>query len=126
VDKTILVDNDIQNGKQLVIALDRARFDFNGALWLLTGLGNWHFIVSSPCVDSLGPKECYENIQSIIESIPENQRIPFTRIAVVSPKDFLIQLLRKAVHVEGISEIRFSSNTINGTFIDDALIYRLI
>ena len=126
MDKTILVDSDIQNGKQQVIALDNSRFDFNGALWLLTSTGDWHFIVSSPCVDTIGPKKCYESIQSIAETIPENQRIPFEQIAVVSPKDIVIQLLRKAIRAEGICEIRFSKNTINGVFIEDALIYRLV
>lgn len=124
MDKTTLVDIDIQKGKQLVIALEESQFDFNAALWFFT-LDHWHLIISSPLVDTLGPKKCYEQIQSLMENIPENQRILFELIVVVSPKDILIRTLKVAIRAEGISQIRFSKNTINGFFIDDALIYRI-
>jgi hypothetical protein len=125
MDKTILVANDIENGKQLVIRLEQSNFEFNAAMWFLFGTGDWHFLIASQCVDQLGPKKCYESIQAIINEIPENQRIPLELITVMSQNDNLIRLLRSAIRAEGISQIRFSKNTINGVFIDDALIYRI-
>jgi hypothetical protein len=44
----------------------------------------------------------------------------------VKDNDPLVLLLRKAIVTgPGISGIRFTSNSVNGTFIDDAYIYRL-
>jgi hypothetical protein len=45
---------------------------------------------------------------------------------MVSPKHPLLQLLKGAIQTgPGINGIRFSRNMINGTYIDDAFIYRL-
>jgi len=47
-------------------------------------------------------------------------------ITVVKDNDPLVVLLRKAISTGlGISGVRFTNNSINGTFIDDAYIYRL-
>ena len=63
-------------------------------------------------------------MSKIPEEIP---RISLMDISVVEDNDPLIFLLRKAVRTsEGVSGIRFSQNAINGQFIEDAYIYRLL
>jgi hypothetical protein len=123
MDKTVLADKDIQNGMQLVILLEKSKFEFNVAMWFLDGTGDWHFIVASPWVDTLGPKKCYELIQSVMKDMPESQKTTLKRIAVLSQNDDLICLFKTVIRTEGISQIRFSKKSINGVFIDDALIY---
>jgi len=121
-----LVDKDIRDGRKLIEALDRSKFGLSGALWFyFSDANDWLLLLVSPLVDTEGPTSCYRKIQSVIEGMPRDFGIPLSSISVVSPTDSLIRLLRKAIHVEGTSRMRFRRNTINGVFIEDALIYRL-
>jgi hypothetical protein len=44
----------------------------------------------------------------------------------VKDNDPIVVLLRKAISTgPGIAGVRFTNNSVNGTFIDDAYIYRL-
>lgn len=127
MDTTILVDKDIEDGRKLVEALDRSMFDLVGALWFyFSGSRDWRLLLVSPSVDSAGPRSCYKVIQSVIEDMPRDFGISLSRISVLSPRDNIIRLLKAAIRTDrGISAIRFTSNTINGVFIEDALVYRL-
>ena len=121
-----MVGKDIEDGRRLVKALDESRFELTGALWFYFGDSReWVLLLVSRKVDTAGPARCYRKIQSVIEKMPRDFGLSLSRISVVSPTDSLIRLLRKAIHVEGISRMRFTRNTINGVFIEDALIYRL-
>jgi len=123
-----LVDSDIKDGKRLIEALDRANFPLNGALWFyLADSDEWRLLLVSPLVDDKGPKQAYASIQLMIAEFRPPLGISLKRISVLSPRSELIQLLRMAIRTgRGISEIRFTRNTINNVFIEDALIYRLI
>ena len=128
MDTTVLVDRDIENGRRLIDDLDRSKFVLDGALWFyFAETGEWRLLLVSPLVDTIGPKRCYTVIQSAIEDLPQDFRISLERISVISPKDNLVRLLRIAISTgRKISTIRFTRNTINGVFIEDALIYRLM
>lgn len=122
-----MVEKDIADGRLLVEALDRSEFTLSGALWFYFSKDEeWRLLLVSPLVDEIGPRRSYIRIQSVIEGFPPSFGISITRISVTSPKSKLIQLLKIAIRTgPGISEIRFSRNTINNVFIEDALIYRL-
>lgn len=125
--KTLLVDKDIEDGKRLIKALDKSDFPVDGALWFyFTTSDEWRLLLVSPLVDEKGPKEVYASIQLVMAKLKLPLGILLKRISVLSPKSELIQLLRMAISTgPGISEIRFTRNTINNVFIEDALIYRL-
>lgn len=121
-----MVNKDIEDGKELIKALDKSDFELTGALWFyFSDAQDWLMLLVSPLVEKAGPSSCYRKVQSVIEHMPRDFGLSLSRISVVSPTDSLIRLLRKAIHVEGISRVRFKRNTINGVFIEDALIYRL-
>ena len=127
MDKKILVETNIQEGKELVIALDNSKFIVSGALWFYySQLDEWRLLIVSPLVDLIGPNKAYTIIQSVIQDLRPIS-ISIFNVSVLSPKNNLIQLLRVALRTEPktISQIRFTSNTINNVFIEDALIYRL-
>lgn len=125
--KAILVDRDIQEGRMLVEALDRSKFILDGALWFyMSNSDEWRLLLVSPLVDRIGPKKAYTVVQSAIEDMPPDFGISLNRISVLSPKNNLIRLLSITLRTgRGISGIRFTRNTINGVFIEDAYIYRL-
>jgi len=128
MDKTLLVDKNIEDGKILLEALERTLAPLTGALWFyITDSDEWRLFLVSPLVDDKGPKRTYALIQSVMARFEPPLGIPLKHISVLSPHNKLIQLLRTAIRTgpTDISEIRFTHNTINNVFIDDALIYRL-
>ncbi|GAI16757.1 unnamed protein product [marine sediment metagenome] len=127
MDKNILVEKNIEEGKILVEALDRSLFTLKGALWYYyLKHDEWRLLLVSPLVDRLGPKRSYTIIQNVIQDL-HLFSISIIDISVLSPKNRLIQLLKIALSTgpRDISKIRFTRNTINNVFVEDALIYRL-
>ncbi len=122
-----LVDRKIELGRQLLLSLDRRNFQVPAAFWFYVSEANdWRLIIASPDVDSQGPRATYAKIQAAADSDLLAGELSLREISVVSPKDPLVKLLGMAVSTgHGISGIRFTQNTINNTFIEDAYIYRL-
>jgi hypothetical protein len=115
-------------GGSLLQRLDSQGLDITAALWFyLESSDTWRLVIASPGVQSQGPKHVYERVQKALGSDVDESRIKLGDISVVPPDDSLIKLLGIAIKTgrKDISGIRFSRNTINGQFIQDAYIYRL-
>jgi len=127
MDKTALVERNIEDGRRLLEALDGADFQVSVALWLyVVEDEEWRFMVASPLVDQRGTKESYAFIQGVLARLSPQLGISLKQVSVVSPKHDLLKLFRVAVRTgPGISGIRFTGNTINNVFIEDAYIYRV-
>ena len=127
MDKTALVEKDVEEGKRLIEALDNAGFQVRAVLWFyLAESDEWRFVVASPLVERKGPKEAYAFVQEVLAQLLPPSGISLEEISVVSPEYDLIRLLKVAIQTgPGISGIRFTRNTINNTFIEDAYIYRM-
>jgi len=126
--KEPLSEQMISAGSELVRRLDEAGLETSGALWFYeTESNDWRLIIVSPQVGSRGLKAVYKDIQTVVRAIPEGHpAISLKDISAVDTNDPLISLLRNAIRTEGgISRIRFSRNLINGTLIEDSMIYRL-
>lgn len=129
MDKTALVKEDMQEGKKLIEALDKADFQVEAAIWFyLTDSGEWRLLIASPLVEKEGPKKAYSLIQRVLSKSLPPLGISLKDISVVSPKHHLISLLRIAIGSTGpgISDIRLTRNVINNTLIEDAYIYRIL
>ncbi len=124
MDKTALVENDIEVGRQVTKALDDARIAVKASFWFYEpGASEWRLIIATPLVDRKGPRAAYAAIQRALRDI----EFPLRKVSVVGPRHSLIKLLRIALRTGGgISGIRFTHNTINNVFIEDAYIYRLV
>jgi len=128
MDKTILVEKDIQEGKELIEALDKAGFQVQAAMWFyFTDSDEWRLLIASPLVEENGPKKAYSFIQSVLTQLSPPTAISLKDISTLRPEHHLISLLRVAIHTgPGISGIRFTRNVINNTLIEDAYIYRML
>lgn len=124
----VISDEMIRAGEALLSQLDKSKWPVSAALWFLDADSQrWKFLLASPRVEAGGPKKAYFDILDALAELPKDApRIALKDVTVLDPKNSLIQLLKSAVKTgTGISDIRFSGNTINGHFIEDAYIYRL-
>ena len=118
----------IDAGRRLLELLDRQKFRARGCFWFyFPESDRWRFVVASPEVRVRGPHAAYRKVQALARRVPGAADLFAPGdVTVVKDNDPLVVLLRRAVSTgPGISGIRFTSNSINGTFIDDAYIYRL-
>jgi len=125
--RKILVEKDIEEGKRLIEALDKANFGVKAALWFyLTDSDEWRLIIASPYEEENGPKMAYSFIQREQKKLTPPIDIFLKDISVLSPNNDLINLLKVAIRTgPGISGIRFTRNVINNILIEDAHIYRM-
>ena len=126
--KEMLTRQMIEAGTKLIHFLDRAHVVVTASLWLYKPESTiWRLIIASPEVEANGPKKVYQKIQTILSKMREKHPgVGLRDISVVESDDPIILLLRVAIKTGGgISGIRFSKNTINGHFIEDAYIYRM-
>jgi hypothetical protein len=124
--KAALVEPDIDAGAALVKALDNANIDVTSAFWLLSSDGgDWSLYVASPLVDRLGPHAVYSKIRSALER-SMLRTIRLDDISAVSPKDRIVHLFHAVVRTnkQQIGRFRITRSVLNGTFIEDAVIYR--
>ncbi len=122
-----LVEKNIKDGETLIRALDkRGDLVVKGALWFFNPESEiWRLIIASPFVDEHGPKEAYKIAQEVLKDISSKVDITLDEISMVGYNDDLIRLFRGAIHVSGISGVRFRRNVIDNTFVEDAYIYRM-
>lgn len=120
-----LTEKMIEEGASLVRRLDETGVIVAAAFWFyLDEPDTWTLILTSPDVQSKGPKQMYERLQEVLHGFSE---LKLSDISVFPSDDPLPKLLRVAIATDprAVSGIRFSRNTINGRFIEDAYIYRL-
>ena len=127
MDSTSLVEPAIEDGRALLAALDAKGVKITAAYWFFLSEPNeWRLILATPLVDSKGPRDAYQQIQQILQSQLPNGKLSLDLISVVSPNNPQVRALSSALTTgPGITGIRFSRNTVNGIFIEDAYIYRL-
>ncbi|MDH4220631.1 MAG: hypothetical protein OEW23_17875 [Candidatus Aminicenantes bacterium] len=127
--KESLSNDMISAGAKLARYLNTGLPTIDAIFWFyLPELNAWRFVVASPEVRALGPKTVYQQIRSVISTIPAGeQTVPLGNIVVVDSHDPLILLLRRAITTgQASTGIRFSRNVINGVLIEDAYIYKLV
>lgn len=129
--KTSLVEQDLNEGKKLLEALDRPKangssFRIKAAFWLYRpeSMG-WRLILATPLVDEKGPLATYAHLRKILDSI-QPLNLSTHNISVVSPRDPLVKAFRGALRIASDSEdVRFSGAMVGGTYVEDAYLYRL-
>ena len=126
----VLVDTQIDDGERIIKQLDKDGFDVDSAFWIFDpDKEKWVFVIATSLVAEIGPKKSYGKLRNSLDKLSEkieSIRSQMLEMSLVKPEDFMVTLLKKALDTgPGISRIRFTGNVINGTRIEDALVYRL-
>lgn len=122
-----LSDSMMTAGSRLIERLDAKCAQVSSAFWLYFSEDRaWKLIIASPLVDERGPRDYYRVVIGANSlALPGEEVISLNDIEVRSVTNKIVQLLKYAIGTGNeISGIRFSRNTINGHFIEDAYIYR--
>lgn len=124
-----LVNSEIEAGLNLVRALDEARFGVRAALWLyLSDMEKWRMVIAYEGKKKDLEKKIFEAARISANwrnSNPERPILDLGRVRITPADDPLIEGLHRVMHVDGLGQVRFSNNLINGIYVEDALIHRL-
>jgi hypothetical protein len=116
---------DLEAGQVLVETLDAQGMPPAAAFWsYLPDAGSWRMILAFDSVDSDGKRATYEKLQKAITGF---ESLRLKDISVLSPRDKSVAALRRMLRVRrhGQAPIRVTGAVVDGTYVDDVLIYRL-
>jgi hypothetical protein len=125
--KEVLTDAMISAGADLTRQLDRSHWPVVGALWLYEPeINEWRLLLASPVVGSEGPLAAYRRVNAALETLL-GSRLSLEDISVVSPEDPRVRALASAYQTGSeIEGRRVFRSAVNGHYIDDAYVYRLL
>ena len=123
----VLSSEMILSGKQLLSAAD-SKLPIAAAFWLLPPeTSSWRLVLATPAVRAEGPKSVYKKLMALLKRIQTPAGLSMANISVIDTTDPVVSLFRTAIRTtHGIGDIRFTRNTINGVFIPDAYVYRIV
>ena len=125
MDKTILVDEQFEEGKKLIEALDKEGYRYPIALWMNSPENNdWILFIGVPNLKKSGSRDIFKKIQDIIKK--NNIHISLNDISLLDTSDNNSQALRTMIKTGyAIGKINFIGNFINGQKFPDSIIYRV-
>lgn len=122
----LLVDADIAMGQELLDILDRAGFPVTGAAWIyFEDLDTWKLVLRTPKAETDRLAALGEIAHAMDAEGDLRPRLDLTRLNIVPPKDMVMAAMGKTIKADGAEPVRFDRNLVDGTMINDALIYRL-
>lgn len=126
MDYASLVNSEIKAGEKLIKYLDTTSFRVVAAFWYyFSETNDWRLVIASPYVAKRGPLASYKFLQSALANLRGPKVLHVTDLIALPVEDPLIQALGQAFRITGISNSRMANITINGTPIENAVVYRL-
>jgi hypothetical protein len=118
---------DIEFGRKLWQSLRNNKdFPIKGMFWLSESeTGEWHLVIASPKVDTLGPRDAYRELAATAHDLPADSK-QWLKIELISPKHPMYQALRsvfgQTLSVEGA---RLGNTMVGGMLVDEAYLYEI-
>ncbi len=122
-----LTDIMTNSAAHLIAQLDKNDAQIKSAFWFFNPEKKmWRLILASPLVSTEGPRLFYKRILKATKELGDDELICLHDITASTMSNKIVQLIKTAVATKNndISDIRYSKNAVNGTFIEDSLIYR--
>jgi hypothetical protein len=125
--KTSLVGPDLAYGRDVLQALDEAKFPIVAALWLLQEerSEDWKLVIATPLYDKSGPSISYRRLIEVLSARGPASMVDLP-IRLESTKRPMIKALRKMFgKTKSVEGMRLGLHSIGGVWIDDAYVYRI-
>ena len=126
MDKSALVSFEIENGKEVVDALDNAGQTPLVALWAkLPEYEDWRLVIASDKLDQASQLKAYEQILSAIRKagIPSHRKPIIYLESINAP--FIQALRRIFAKTADTFGMRLGNQTFGDQYIEDAFVYRI-
>lgn len=121
-----LVDAEIEAGRDLIRMLVQKGFDVQSAAWIYyPSAEDWKLLIGSRRAQE-DQTSAYLDIANWLNADRDlDRRFDMSRLKIVRPDELYLNALSKMVHLSDRADVRLTHNTVNGVYIDDALVYRL-
>ncbi len=117
----------IEDGKNLLIKLDRTGPSIEAAMWIQSeDSGAWSLYFSVKGYATLGPRVFYKSVQRAFLKDPKPKSLKLDDVRIAPPNEPSVAALRAFAGIGGVSQVRFTNNFFNGVRIADALVYRTV
>ena len=118
----------IESGSALIFRLKENGQEVPAAVWMyLPEPKLWRLFRATPLVKSKGPLAGYKAIQAVLTAYGEELSVfDLQDITVVSPDDSMLKPFRSVLEQTEATGVRLRNNVIDGKYIEDAYVYRLI
>ena len=94
--------------------------------WYFPESQEWRLVIATPLVDEVGPLSAYGRIQAELNAISPSLTLSLQNISLISPKDERVKAFKKQLKIApNPGGVRFTHSALNGTYIEDAYVYRL-
>lgn len=124
---TYLTENMIKAGEALVRALEDAGRQPAAAFWLYNPESlSWRLVISDELVGTAGPLAAYRRLQELLEQRREEfGGLTLANISLWEPDSVIVSSLRRGLRQEQpVEGMRLSNSYIEGSWIEDAYVYR--
>jgi len=126
MDKTTLVESDIEKGKQVINLLIKANFPINYAVWLYSSdkYEGWRLVIATPKYDDEGPLSAYRELNNVIRNHGTEWILWSKKIQLVSTKDATIRSLEKDYPSDKPFPVQtVSGSTSDNIYVEQAYLY---
>ncbi|MFA6916135.1 MAG: hypothetical protein WC222_07040 [Parachlamydiales bacterium] len=130
MDKTTLVEKQIQEGKLFVSELDKANLGIRAAFWLYDeNDSSWKLYIASSS-EKLNPEkdilDSYRILTEIMRSIPNLYQINPSDIVLISLDHPIIKNIGPLIQTgTEIVDITFSNTLLNNIYVEGMYLYRM-
>lgn len=124
MDPIVLVEKEVEDGRQLLLRLTNEEFPVTAAGWIKEHQDpDWYLFIASPIVDAEGHFEAYGHLNAVIKQMPQ----PFwlnKNIKLIGAKEKLTKAMREVQQrYPGGNLIPYRRTTLGGKEIDGAFLY---
>jgi hypothetical protein len=127
--ETYLTQEMIDAGAALIRRLDEKGVQPDAVFWFyFPDIPGWKLVIAEIKVGKAGPRQAYQDMQeTLAEYKSEIPTISLDDITLKASDAPLVALMRMVTTTgPAIAGIRLKDNVINGVFIEDAYVYRLM
>lgn len=101
---SLLVGRDLEDGEQLLAALEQEGLPIVAAFWRYpSASSDGRLVIATPLVDQEGSLPVYQRLQATLDRLP-GLRLPLSEIVVVGEQDPVVRRLRQSVAAGGPGE----------------------
>ena len=124
MDKEPLVEQKVQDGRRLLMELEREGFDVTVAFWARTGENNkWRLYIASKAADTIGLAGAYRVVNGALQHLL-NPSVTTSDIKVIRVSDpMAVDALATRARHTGAEVIGYSGPRLGDTPVDQAYIY---